>query len=163
MRSSENQYVRDMEPLTTEEIAARHRYMAVEANNVAWQLSIGERSPAEDAEMLNAAHASAWHWSFVGEELNHMRATMLLAEVHALLGMGTTALQYAMSMHAFFTGRDTEAWELAFAHVVLAHAAHVAGNLDVHAMSYANALVVMSTLNDDDRQVVEMTLKMVPK
>jgi hypothetical protein len=52
------------------------------------------RSAAEDQEMLNAAHASAWHWAGVGTELNRMRATMLLAEVHALLGLGQSALAY---------------------------------------------------------------------
>jgi hypothetical protein len=31
--------------------------------------------------MLDAAHASAWHWAKVGSELNRMRATLLLAEV----------------------------------------------------------------------------------
>jgi hypothetical protein len=31
-------------------------------------LSVQSRSTAEDQEMLNAAHASAWHWGQVGTE-----------------------------------------------------------------------------------------------
>jgi len=61
-----------------------HKRFAAQANNRAWELSIIERTAEQDREMLDAAHASAWHWSAVGTELNRMRATMLLAEVHLL-------------------------------------------------------------------------------
>jgi hypothetical protein len=71
-----------------EDATAWHRRFAVASNNRAWDLSVQNRSSSEDQEMLNVAHASAWHWSIVGTELNRMRATMLLAEVHALLGFG---------------------------------------------------------------------------
>jgi hypothetical protein len=74
--------------LTAEEATAWHRRFAAAGNNRAWDLSVQSRNPAEDHEMLNAAHASAWHWTTVGSELHRMRATMLLAEVHALLGSG---------------------------------------------------------------------------
>lgn len=152
-----------MEPLTPEEIAARHRYMAVEANNLAWQLSIAERTPEEDQEMLNAAHASAWHWSIVGTELNHMRATMLLAEVHALCGIGQTAYAYARRMFGYFSSRETEAWELAFAYAIHARAAFVAGHIDDYRASYAHAVELIRTLSDVDRPIVELTFKSIPK
>ena len=108
--------------------AAWHRYFAVAYNNRAWDLSIRERDPADEDEMLNAAHASALHWAEVGTELNRMRATMLLAEVHALLGHGKSSLAYARAMRGFFLDRDdTPDWEIAFTHAIDAHAAHVAG------------------------------------
>ena len=66
-----------------------HKRFAARCNNRAWDLASRERTPAEDREMLDAAHASAWHWAQVGSELNRMRATMLLADVHAELGMGS--------------------------------------------------------------------------
>jgi hypothetical protein len=47
---------------------------------------------------VNDAKASGeatWHWAKVRTELNRMRATMLLAEVHALLGFGQSAPAYA--------------------------------------------------------------------
>lgn len=71
------------EAKSPEEAAAWHRRFAAASNNRAWDLSVQTRNAAEDEEMLHAAHASAWHWSKVGTELNRMRATMLLAEVHA--------------------------------------------------------------------------------
>jgi hypothetical protein len=152
-----------MEPLTPEEIASRHRYMAVEANNLAWQLSVADRTPEEDQEMLNSAHASAWHWSIVGTELNHMRATMLLAEVHALCGMGQTAYVYARRMYGYFTSRETEAWEMAFTYAIHARAALAAGYIDAYRVSYEHAVALIANLSDVDRPIVEMTFKSIPK
>lgn len=152
-----------MEPLTPEEIAARHRYMAVEANNLAWQLSVVDRTPDEDQQMLNAAHASAWHWSIVGTELNTMRATMVLAETHALCGMGHTAIAYAEQMLAYFSSRETDAWERAFMFAIHARAALVAGRTTEYVASYERAAEQIAALNDDDRPIVEMTFKSIPK
>src|SRR5262245_57182063 len=104
-----------------------HRYFAMQANNRAWELSVRERTPAEDREMLDAAHASAWHWAQVGTELNRMRATMLLAEVHALAGDGARALAHAREMRAYFLANETPEWEIAFTHAVTAHCAAKAG------------------------------------
>ncbi len=99
------------------------RRSAAAANNRAWELSVQTRSVAEDQEMLDAAHASAWHWAKVGTELNRMRATMLLAEVHALLGLGPSALAYAHEMRRYFLGIQASDWELAF--VVASTFSHV--------------------------------------
>ncbi len=107
---------------TDSEEMAWHRRFAAAANNRAWDLSVQSRNAAEDQEMLNAAYASAWHWTKVGTELNRMRAAMLLAEVHALLGLGHSALAYAEKMRAYFLGVQSPDWEVAFVHVVHAHA-----------------------------------------
>ena len=64
---------------TAEELHDRHRYFAVECNNRAWDLAAKPRTAAEDDEMLNAAHAAAYHWRAVGTDLHAMRARMLLA------------------------------------------------------------------------------------
>lgn len=46
------------------------RYFAIEANNRAWALaSQPSRSTPEAREMLQAAHASAFHWNVVGAGL----------------------------------------------------------------------------------------------
>ena len=140
-----------------------HRRFASSANNRAWELSVLQRAAAQDREMLDAAHASAWHWSAIGTELNCMRATMLLAEVHALLGYGTTALQYAEEMRAYFVGRETADWELAFTHVIHAHAASVAGAPDLHRIAYGNAVIALKAIADEeDRIIVAKTLAHVP-
>ena len=141
-----------------------HRYFAVECNNRAWELATAERSAAEDDELLNVAHASAYHWSIAGDELNRMRALMLLAEVHACLAMGTTALTYAERMRSYFLGLEAvDDWELAFVHVIHAHAAASAGKRTEHAESYAAAEAALEAIADEqDRAVVLETFELVP-
>lgn len=113
--------------------------------------------------MLQAAHASAFHWDHVGDELNRMRAMMLLAEVHALLGMTPSALQYAEEMQAFFLDRDTPDWEIAFAHAIYAHAAYVAGDLTAHARAYRDAALALEAIADpEDQMLVRITFDQVP-
>lgn len=119
--------------------------------------------PEEDLEMLNAAHASAFHWARVGSELNDMRARTLLAEVHALLGNGASALEYASETRSYFLARETEDWELAYAHVIHAHAAVVAGDFRQHSTSYATAIAAIAAIADDeDRKIVLQTFEQVP-
>jgi hypothetical protein len=53
-----------------EEATAWHRPFAVAVNNRAWDLSEQTRNAEEDQEMLDAAHATAWHWQKIGTDLN---------------------------------------------------------------------------------------------
>jgi hypothetical protein len=147
-----------------EDATAWHRRFAVASNNRAWDLSVQSRSSAEDQEMLNVAHTSAWHWSKVGTELNRMRATMLLAEVHALLGFGKSALSYAEEMRNYFLRVGAPDWETAFVHVVHANAAFAAGETAKHRMSYELAAAAIGTVsNEEERCVVASTFSHVPK
>jgi hypothetical protein len=148
---------------TDSSIESWHRFFAVECNNQAWDLAVRQRSPVEDEAMLNAAHAAALHWHAVGTELNHMRAKMLLAEVHALLGYGTSALAYAREVRAYFLHAEAPDWELAFTHAIHAHAAHAAGDLAAHRSAYAAAEAAIAAIADaDDKVVVMRTFAQVP-
>jgi len=145
--------------------ASWHRHFAMEANNRAWQLAEQPaRTEAENREMLGLAHASAWHWSAVGTELHHMRATMLLAQVLALTGDGAGAFGLATQMRDYFVARDdTPDWELAFTHAIFANAAHVAGRAEAHAKAYGDASIAMAAIADPaDRDVVLKTFNQVP-
>ena len=147
-----------------DEAAAWHRRFAAAANNRAWDLSERVRDAAEDQEMLDAAHASAWHWAKVGTELHRMRATMLLAEVHASLGLGQSALAYAEQMRTYLLGIGSPDWEVAFVHAVHAHAAFAAGQTDKHRASYALAVEAFEAISTDKaRGIVAATLGHVPK
>lgn len=147
-----------------EEAAAWHRRFAAASNNRAWDLSAQTRNAAQDEEMLHTAHASAWHWSKVGTELNRMRATMLLAEVHALLGLGRPALRYAEEMREYFLRVGAPDWETAFVHVVHAHAAFAAGAAEAHRTSYESAAAAIQAVsNEEERRIVASTFSHVPK
>lgn len=150
------------QPPTDAEPKNWHRHFAMEANNRAWALvEGGDRS--RDGEMLNAAHAGAWHWEVAGNELNHMRAKMLLAEAHALAGNGRMALALAQEVRAYFLGRETPDWEVAFTHAIHAHAAHAAGDAPAHKASYALAVAALAAIADEeDRAIVQKTFRQVP-
>jgi len=146
------------------EAVAWHRKFAAATNNRAWELSVQERSAAESREMLSAAYASAWHWAQVGSELNRMRATMLLAEVHALLGFGKSALASAEEVREYFLRVETPEWEVAFVHVIHAHAASVAGEVAKHRSSYELALAALAAIPDEEeRNIVASTFSHVPR
>lgn len=142
-----------------------HKRFAAQANNRAWDLTTVARTPEEDREMLDAAHASAWHWGAIGTELNRMRATMLLAEVHAQLGHGASAFEFAQAMHAYFVGNpDTPDWEIAFAHAIQAHAAAVAGASAVHRRAFESASAAIQAIaSDEDRAIVMKTFAQIPR
>ncbi len=154
-----------MDESTPSDVApAWHRRFAAAANNRAWELSVQTRNATEDQEMLNAAHASAWHWTRVGTELNRMRATMLLAEVHALLGLGLSALAYAQEMRTYFLGVQSPDWEVAFVHAVHAHAAAAAGDTEKHRASYGLAAAALKAVsNEVERGIVASTFRHVPE
>jgi len=141
------------------------RYFAIEANNRAWQLaSKPKRSDSESLEMLNAAHASSYHWNSVGTDLNRIRASYLVAEVHALLGFGATAMSLATDVIAYFHDNDAPNWERAYIHVIHSHAAAAAGDTDAHAASYAKAEAAIECIADaEDRRIVEETFAQVPR
>jgi hypothetical protein len=148
----------------SEDKSAWHRRFAATANNRAWDLSTQPRNVAEDQEMLDAAHASVWHWTKVGTELNRMRATMLLAEVHALLGMGQSALAHAEKMRTYFLGANPPDWELAFVHVVHAHAASAAGETEKHRASYELAVAALEAVSSEkEREILTGTFDQVPR
>lgn len=141
-----------------------HRYFAMENNNRAWELAaLPSRSESEQSDMLNAAHAAAAHWGVVGSELNDMRAKMLLAEVHALLGFEQSALALSEQVRSYFLTRTTDDWEIAFVHAIHAHAAAVAGDADQHLESYEAAVAAIAALTDEqDRDIVMQTFNQVP-
>jgi hypothetical protein len=148
----------------TPEMQAWHKQVGMLCNNRAWALAEQVRSSLEDSEMLTAAHTSSYHWNLVGTELNRMRAMALLAQVHALLGHGDTAMSLATQMRSYFLGRsDTPAWELAFTHAIYAHSARVAGEPQIHAAAYREAVAAGAAIADDEeRQIFDKTFTLIP-
>jgi len=146
-----------------EEIAEWHRWFGVECNNRAWALAESRmRTAADTDEMIAAAHAAAWHWSAVGTELNRVRAAMLLAHVLALAGEADRARRHAKGAYDYITSHESQPWEVAFAHAVLANAAAAAGDSSAHAKHYADARRIGTSLPDEERAVFERTFRVIP-
>lgn len=153
------------ETVSPEELTRWRRWFAVECNNRAWKLAEAtSRTPAEDEEMVHNAHAAALHWGEVGTELNWKRAAMLLGHVHALLGDGRRAMRYAQEAFDYVMARESPAWEVAFAHAVLANAACAAGERELHARHYEMAHAEGTALPDaEERAIFEAMFRAVPR
>ncbi|HSI87350.1 MAG: hypothetical protein ACAI35_03065 [Candidatus Methylacidiphilales bacterium] len=150
------------------EIAKWDRWFAIECNNRAWDLAEKETRTAEEtSEMIDAAHSASLHWGRVGTELNKVRAAMLLGHVHALAGHGVQAMHYARISHAYFNDAANPNacpdWELAFAHAILANAAHAFGDADLYAEMYASANRLGQVIADpQDRAIFQKTFFRIP-
>jgi len=151
-------------PAADEEATWRRR-LAARANNRAWTLSEQTtRTPEEDREMLQAAHAAMYLWSAIGTPLNIALAQLLLGQVHALLGDARYAMSYAEAAHKYFSANAAEPWQAALSHAIFAAAAHCAGDSGLHERHYSAALALVATLpNAEDRAVFDATMKVVPR
>jgi hypothetical protein len=76
--------------------AKTHRWLAVEFNNIAWDLFDQNDLTCEEIErMIHVAHASALHWSQVGKPINDLRGELLVAHAY-----GRAQLAEATQRHA---------------------------------------------------------------
>jgi hypothetical protein len=150
---------------TVEETAIWQRRLASQANNRAWALSESmSRSPEEDEEMLQAAHAAMYFWRSVGNAKNHAHAAQLLAHVYALLKLPNPAHYYlAKSQPIFFFGDAVEPWELALAHAVAANVAAAQADHAAHSEHYTVAGRMIAALSDpEDQKILNATMSVVP-
>jgi hypothetical protein len=109
-----------------------HRQLGVDLFNHAWTyLDMAERTADEDDAMLNASHASRYHWSQASEEANHQaRGDWQLSRVYAVLGRGEPAVHHGERCLEWCGRGEVEDWDVAFAHEALARAHKVAGNAE---------------------------------
>jgi hypothetical protein len=89
---------------TPEETARWQRRLASQANNRAWTLAEAEsRTPEEDEDMLQAAHAAMHFWKIIGNDNNRAHAAQLVAHAYAQLGLPGPAAHYlAKAQPVFF-------------------------------------------------------------
>src|SRR6185437_3474181 len=149
--------------LPPDEAAVWQRRLASQANNRAWTLAESQsRTPDEDEEMLQAAHAAMYLWKIVGNAKNHAHAAQLVAHVYALLGHGAPATHFQAKSQPVFFGDGAEPWELAMAHAVAANVAAATGDEKVHRAHYEKALGLIEGLPDAERRILGATLRVVP-
>jgi hypothetical protein len=146
-----------------DETAIWQRRLASQANNRAWTLSESlNRTPGEDDEMLQAAHAAMYFWKIVGNARNHAHAAQLVAHVSALLGQGGPAKHFQAKSQPFF-GEGSEPWELAMTQLVAANVAAANNDVTGHREHYEKAVRLIETVPDaENRQILGATLRVVP-
>ena len=150
---------------TAEETAAWQKRLASQANNRAWKLAEStSRSPAEDEEMLQAAHAAMYFWKIVGDASNRAHAAQLVAHAYALLGLPNPARHYLKQSQPYFLERPSQPWEQAFAHAIAANVAAAAGDAKTHGEHYGTAERLVAALSDDEeREILQATMRVIPK
>lgn len=150
---------------TPEETALWQRRLASQANNRAWTLAeAASRTPDEDEEMLQAAHAAMHFWKIVGNDSNRAHAAQLVAHVYALLGLAHPASHFLAKAQPVFLSGHAEAWEVALAHAVAANVAAASKDTAAHRAHYDKAFELVAQLPDaEDRKILEATLRILPK
>lgn len=148
-----------------EDTAAWQRRLASQANNRAWTLAEAlTRTPEEDEEMLQAAHAAMYFWKIVGNARNRALAAQLVAHVYALLGLPDPAKHYLRQSQPFFLDQASAPWEQAFAHAIAANVAAAAREHEPHARHYREAERLVASLDDEeDRKILGATLRVIPR
>jgi len=149
---------------TPEDIALWQRRLASQANNRAWELAEAlRRSPEEDENMLQAAHAAMYFWKIAGTPGNHARAAQLLAHVYALLKLPKPAAYYLGKSLPYLTQADSSPSEQAFAHAIAANVASAEGNTEAHVSHYSQAQTfIAQVVNPKERQLIDATMRVIP-
>jgi uncharacterized protein YndB with AHSA1/START domain len=105
------------------------RAFARQTNQLVWALlGTDDRAAGDDERMVHAAHASAHHWSLVGEPVNHARAEWLVSHVYAVLGRPEPARHHAVRSLEICEASSIGDFDLAYAYEGMARAAAVAGD-----------------------------------
>ncbi|HEX9260588.1 MAG TPA: SRPBCC domain-containing protein [Acidimicrobiales bacterium] len=110
-----------------------HRTFGISLNNRVWaELSRNDRSGDDDARMVDAAHASLWHWAQCGTEVNLQRGEWLCAHVYTVLGRAEPAMHHATRTmaHTEAAPEGLEDFDHFYAALGMARALACAGRVD---------------------------------
>lgn len=102
-----------------------HREMAKQANGRVWELlDRPVRSRDEQAEIVEAAYASLYHWRLAGTEVHRQRGLWLLSRVHTVLGDGGQAVEFAQACLEWTNAHEhlMQDFDMAYAHEGMARA-----------------------------------------
>jgi hypothetical protein len=142
----------DEDPMLQEHI---ERELAKRLFNLVWDLlEQPSRAPDDDELMLNAAHASLYHWLRVGEPVNEARGEWQISRVYATLRRAEPALHHARRSLALCEQHGIGDFDLAFAYEAISRAHMVAGDEAEASTFAAVALTAAGGIEDDeDREI----------
>jgi uncharacterized protein YndB with AHSA1/START domain len=146
---------------TTDIDVLEHRQWGVNAHQRVWAL-LADGAPTTEAarrEVVDAAHASQWHWSYAGNELNRQRGEWLISHVYAVLGDGPAALRHALRCWEITEAEGFADFDLAYGCEGLARAYGVAGDSAAAADWRERAAKAGALIADaEDRAIFESDL-----
>ena len=138
--------------------------MAAAMFNRVWELlEASDRSSNDDDEMVNAAHASRYLWSAIGDEQNFAIGDWQISRVYSVLGRGEPAVHHARRCLEHAGRVDGQPWLLASAYEGLARAYAVSGDRAAAGEWKSKAEARLADVTDpDDREIVERDLATLP-
>lgn len=141
-----------------------HRREAVAANQRTWELlGRDDRTPDDDLHLLDAAHASAYHWRSVGTPLQWQRADWLLARVYCALGWGEQAMVYARRCMLRTEQEGLDGFDRAYAFESLARASAATGDMRKALGYHEQAKALGEAIEDpEDREIFMADLAAEP-
>ena len=108
---------------------ATQRALAVSLFNRVWELlEKGDRSAADDQELVNAAHASRYHWTSIGTPRHLAIGDWQISRVYSTLGRAEPAVVHARLALDNARLATEEPWLLASAYEGLARSYAAAGD-----------------------------------
>jgi len=136
-----------------------HRKLGAELFNRVWDLlAIEKRTPEQDTEMIHTTHASAYHWSQVGEGPRLARAEWQCSWVYSELERPEPALYHAHRCEAICKqyADELEDFDLPAMHEAFARAQLVAGNREeaMHRLKLATDLCAQIA-DPEDREIIQ--------
>ncbi len=142
------------------DVSAAHRFFSAHCFNKAWEsIDKVERTALETDEMIDAAHASAWHWRERSDRTNENLSISYwqLSRVHALAGNGPLSSRYARL--CLDVSRDEGPFLLGYAYEALARAAAVEGDSPAQARHTTQARGLLAQITDpEERRLLEKDL-----
>jgi tetratricopeptide (TPR) repeat protein len=109
--------------------AELHKKFAIETFNETWNyIDKKDRTPQDDAAMMNLIHASRYHWGKVGTALEFARGDQMIAKVYATLKQPGLALRFAESCLDLCQRNGIADFDIAFAFASMSEAHSLAGN-----------------------------------
>jgi DNA-binding transcriptional MerR regulator len=144
---------------------ATRRALAAGLFNHTWTLlETHPRTPAQDDEMIHAAHASRYHWGEVSDDVHLARGEWQCARVYSVLGRVEPALWHARRcVELAEADPDRDDWDLPAAYEAMARALHAAGDTAAAAEWKAKATEALGGIADaEDRTMIEGDLAGLP-
>ncbi|MDT8381671.1 MAG: hypothetical protein RQ728_05380 [Brevefilum sp.] len=106
-----------------------HKSFAIKCFNQTWTLiEKVDRSPENIDRMINAAHASRYHWEIAGKAVNIARGEWLISRVYAILKRAEPCLYHADRCLKITLESNLQDFDLAFAYEAVARACKLAGD-----------------------------------
>lgn len=141
-----------------------HRKIGADLFNFTWSLlDRKRRTKDEDAEMLNAAHASLYHWSQAGTPRNRAIGEWQVSRVYSVLGRSEPAIHHARRALQIARRGGLGAFHLAYGYEALARAANAAERPRDRNRYIREARRIGKTIRDtDDRRMLFEDLATIP-